>query len=103
MLFRWHEMIVSGRKSYYEALEAANKPNEITNWLAWFAGITIEVQRSTIALVEFFIDKAKLLDRLQDELNEPDDDRYSARLASGKTELPGFGCVTISRWQTFIE
>ena len=58
------------RKAYYEALEAANKHNEITNWVAWFAGIAIEAQRRTIALVEFLIDKTKLLDRLKGELNE---------------------------------
>jgi Fic family protein len=62
--------ILLRRKTYYEALEAANKRNEITNWLAWFAGITIEAQRRTIALVEFLIDKTKLLDRLKGEMNE---------------------------------
>src|SRR5437763_542040 len=62
--------ILFRRKSYYEALEAANKQNEITSWVAWFAGIAIEAQRRTIALVEFLIDKTKLLDRLKGELNE---------------------------------
>jgi len=62
--------ILLRRRSYYEALEAANKQNEITNWVAWFAGIAIEAQRRTIALVEFLIDKTKLLDRLKGELNE---------------------------------
>jgi Fic family protein len=62
--------ILLRRKAYYEALEAANKQNEITTWVAWFAGITIEAQRRTIALVEFLIDKTKLLDRLRGELNE---------------------------------
>jgi Fic family protein len=62
--------ILSRRKSYYEALEAANKENEITRWLMWFAGIAIEAQRRTIALVEFLIDKTKLLDRLKGQLNE---------------------------------
>jgi Fic family protein len=62
--------ILLRRKSYYEALEAANKQNEITNWVAWFAGIAIEAQRRTIVLVEFLIDKTKLLDRLKGELNE---------------------------------
>jgi Fic family protein len=38
--------------------------------VAWFAGITIEAQRRTIALAEFLIDKTKLLDRLKGELNE---------------------------------
>jgi Fic family protein len=62
--------ILLRRKAYYEALEAANKQNEITNWVAWFAGITIEAQRRTIALVEFLIDKTKLLDRVKGDLNE---------------------------------
>jgi Fic family protein len=62
--------ILLRRKAYYEALEAANKQNEITNWVVWFAGVAIEAQRCTIALVEFLIDKTKLLDRLRGELNE---------------------------------
>lgn len=62
--------ILAWRKGYYEALEAANKQNEITSWLAWFAGVAIEAQHRTIALVEFLIDKAKLLDRLKGQLNE---------------------------------
>jgi Fic family protein len=62
--------ILSRRAHYYSALEAANKENEITDWLAWFAGITIEAQRRTLALIEFLIDKTKLFDRLAGQINE---------------------------------
>jgi Fic family protein len=62
--------ILARRKSYYEILEASNKKNEITNWLVWFADAAIEAQRRTIAMVEFLIDKTKLLDRLKGQLNE---------------------------------
>jgi len=62
--------ILVRRKNYYEVLEASNKQNEITNWLMWFAGVAIEAQRRTIAMVEFLIDKTKLLDRLKGQLNE---------------------------------
>jgi Fic family protein len=62
--------ILVHRKGYYDALEAANKRNEITNWLAWFAGVCLEAQLRTIAQVEFLIDKTKLLDRLRDRLND---------------------------------
>jgi Fic family protein len=62
--------ILARRKNYYEVLEASNKQNEITNWLMWFAGVAIEAQRRTIAMVEFLIDKTKLLDRLKGQLNE---------------------------------
>ena len=61
--------ILVRRKNYYEALEAANKSNEVTRWLMWFAGVAIEAQRRTIALVEFLIDKTRLLDRLRGQLN----------------------------------
>ena len=62
--------ILARRENYYEVLEASNKQNEITNWLMWFAGVAIEAQRRTMAMVEFLIDKTKLLDRLKGQLNE---------------------------------
>lgn len=62
--------ILIRRKAYYAALAAANKDNEITSWLAWFAGITIEAQHRAATRVEFLIDKTKLLERLRDRLNE---------------------------------
>lgn len=62
--------ILARRATYYHALEAASQRNEITDWLAWFAGITIEAQQRTLALAEFLIDKAKLFDRLKGQLNE---------------------------------
>ena len=62
--------ILSKRARYYAALEAANKSNEITEWLAWFAGTTIEAQRRATALMEFLIDKTKLFDRLKGQLND---------------------------------
>jgi Fic family protein len=57
-------VILAHHRSYYDALEGANKRNEVTEWLAWFAGIAIEAQLRTTAQVEFLIDKTKLLDRL---------------------------------------
>jgi Fic family protein len=101
--------ILLRRKSYYEALEAANKQNEITNWLAWFAGIAIEAQRRTIALVEFLIDKTKQLDRLKGELNERQTKallrmfregpgRFQGGLSAGKyTAITGVSPATTTR------
>ena len=62
--------ILVRRARYYDALEGANKANEITPWLAWFAGTTIEAQRRTLALIEFLIDKNKLFDRVGGQINE---------------------------------
>lgn len=61
--------ILIKQRSYYTALEAANKRNEVTDWLAWFGAAVLEAQQRTLARVEFLIDKTRLLDRLRDRLN----------------------------------
>jgi len=62
--------ILIKRKTYYASLEENNKDNEITSWLSWFAAMAIEAQRRAIALVEFLIDKTRLLDRLRGQIND---------------------------------
>ena len=61
--------ILAKRRAYYEALERSNTTNELTDWLCWFAAVAIEAQRRTMALVEFVIDKTRLLDRMKGQLN----------------------------------
>jgi Fic family protein len=62
--------ILAHQKSYYQALERANRRNEITEWLVWFADIALEAQRRSLAQVEFILAKTKTLDRLRDQINE---------------------------------
>lgn len=61
--------ILARRRDYYNQLEAANKTNEITPWLVWFSETTLEAQRRTAALIEFLLEKTRLLDRLRGQLN----------------------------------
>jgi Fic family protein len=61
--------ILKHHRGYYDALEAANKHNEVSAWLVWFAGIALEAQRRTTAHVEFLIAKTRLLDRVRGTLN----------------------------------
>lgn len=58
------------RRAYYLALERANKSNEISDWLTWFADIVLEAQVNTIRRVEFYIVKARFYDRLRDRLSD---------------------------------
>ncbi|MBT7859282.1 MAG: hypothetical protein HN712_03185 [Gemmatimonadetes bacterium] len=62
--------ILGHRRGYYDQLEVATKSNDATEWLAWFAGITLEAQRRTQIHVEFVLEKARLLNSLQGQLNE---------------------------------
>ena len=61
--------MLARRTEYYAALAAANKRNDITEWLVWFAGAALEAQTRTLHQVEFLIDKTKFLDRLSGMIN----------------------------------
>lgn len=62
--------VLARRKGYYAALASAqNGTNDLSEWLAWFAGIGIEAQRRTLALVEFLWDKTREMNRLCGLLN----------------------------------
>ena len=62
--------IEKGRNAYYDALESANKQNEITDWLLYFGQVILDAQRTTETHIQFLINKAKLYDRLRGKFNE---------------------------------
>lgn len=41
------------RSEYYDELEAANKGNEITRWLLYFARVVLEAQRTSERHIQF--------------------------------------------------
>jgi len=81
--------ILLQRKAYYAALEAANKSNEVTPWLSWFAGIAIEAQRRTTAHVEFLLEKTRLFDRLRGQLNSRQEKALLRMLREGPDGFKG--------------
>jgi Fic family protein len=80
---------ILSRRKYYAALEAANKENEVTAWLSWFAGIVIEAQRATTARVELMIEKTRLLDRLRGQLNPRQEKALLRMLREGPEGFKG--------------
>lgn len=81
--------ILIRRKAYYEALEIANKDNNLTPWLCWFAGIALEAQKRTEAHVEFLLDKTRLLDRLRGQLNARQEKAILRMLREGPEGFKG--------------
>ena len=64
------QIIQRKRSTYYDALEAANKHNDITRWLVYFAETVIAAQAHSLALIDFLLAKTKYYDRFRDRLNE---------------------------------
>ncbi len=70
MLISLSQEIEKKKKAYYNALERANRSNEITDWLVYFAETIIDAQKYTQKHIKFLIDKTKLYDRLRDQIND---------------------------------
>lgn len=62
--------ILTRQRRYYSTLETANKSNEISGWLAWSAGITLEAQQRSQAQVTFSVEKARFMEHFRESLNE---------------------------------
>jgi Fic family protein len=71
------------------APEAANKKNEISDWLRWFAAIAIEAQYRTLAYVEFIIGKTKLLEGVKGRINDRQQKVLLRMLREGPEGLQG--------------
>ncbi len=62
--------IQENRKDYYNALEKANKKNEITQWLVHFGTSVTGAQKYSQKWVGFLVKKTKMFDRLKGQLNK---------------------------------
>src|SRR3546814_6871714 len=52
------------KKASYAELQRASQSNQIVDWLSWFAGIVLEAQGRTIAIIRFLIEKPRLPDQI---------------------------------------
>jgi len=57
------------KKEYYEALESCNRALEATSWVEFFADVVLEAQEEALQLLNFLIEKSKLLTKLSGSLN----------------------------------
>jgi len=62
--------IEADKKAYYNALEQAQKSNDITSWVIYFVSVILKSQQQAISLVDFILKKSKFFDRFNNSLNE---------------------------------
>lgn len=58
------------KKEYYTALEKCNRTLEVEEWVEFFADSILQAQKESWMLLNFLIEKSKLLSRLSGQLNE---------------------------------
>jgi Fic family protein len=62
--------IEAHKKDYYNALESAQKTNEITPWIEYFAGAVLEAQFFAEEQINFTLKKSRFFSRFKDQFNE---------------------------------
>lgn len=62
--------IEQDKKAYYDALQSAQRSNEITPWIIYFAKTVLKAQIQTEKEIEFTLKKAKFFDQFETALNE---------------------------------
>jgi Fic family protein len=93
--------ILAHHADYYRALEEANKTNDVTRWLRWFAAITLEAQHRTIAQIDFVIQKARLLELVRGRINSRQEKVLLRMLREGPE---GFeGGMSAKKYSTIAE
>ncbi len=62
--------IEANKNAYYDALEATQKSNEVTEWTHYFINMVLEAQIETEQQINFILQKTKFFDRHKSNLNE---------------------------------
>lgn len=70
VLLSLSQTIEADKKSYYSALEQAQKSNDLTPWITYFVSITLDAQEKAKKLIEFILKKANFFDRYKPLLND---------------------------------
>lgn len=70
VLFSLSKSIESKKNNYYDALKAAQRSNEITNWISYFVQTVLNAQIDAEQEIEFALKKTKFFDNHKDALND---------------------------------
>ena len=70
VLFSISTIIEKDRKQYYNALKNAQNSLEISDWIAYFAGVILQAQAEAAQIIKFSLYKTIFFDKYKSELNE---------------------------------
>ena len=69
-LFSLSKTIEAEKKAYYDALKSAQRSNDITAWINYFAHMCLDAQIQTEEQIDFTLKKTRFFDRFKEQLNE---------------------------------
>jgi Fic family protein len=81
--------IEANKSAYYNALETAQKSNEITAWITYFVETVLDAQVDAERLIDFILVKAQFFDRHGRQLNERQQKVIRRMLDNGPNSFEG--------------
>lgn len=69
VLFSLSKSIEGNKKAYYDALQKAQRSNEITDWISYFVRTVLDAQMDAEQEIEFTLKKTRFFDTHKDVLN----------------------------------
>lgn len=81
--------IEKNKNAYYEALKKAQRSNEITEWLDYFAETVIQAQQAAERLIQFTLKKMRFFDAYRSRLNDRQIKAISRMLEEGPDGFEG--------------
>ncbi len=64
------KMLENRKKAYYAALEKCNRTLSVNDWVQFFSHVILDSQKEAMKLLYFIIEKSKMLQSLEGEINE---------------------------------
>lgn len=89
ILLSLSKAIESEKKAYYDALKAAQRTNDCTEWLLYFFDVCLHAQTDAEEQIEFTLLKVKFFDAYQSCLNERQTKVVQRMLAEGREGFKG--------------
>lgn len=83
------QTIEANRKQYYQALEKAQRSNDITAWVTYFVNVVVDAQQQATTLIDFTLKKTKFFDTFKDKLNSRQLKVITKMLAEGAQSFKG--------------
>lgn len=70
VLLSLSQTIEADKKSYYLALESAQRSNEVTDWMKYFVKTTLQAQLEAKRIIDLSLKKTKFFDLFKNKLSE---------------------------------
>jgi Fic family protein len=83
------QTIEAEKKSYYAALELAQKSNEISAWIRYFTETVLKAQIASRELLDFTLQKTKFFDQFHGQFNDRQNKVIQKMMEAGKAGFKG--------------